>query len=139
MTDPWAPFLTAWFEIMDSDTPSRILGLISDDFTFSILFSADGTAVTDFSGGRAAMEHYLAQREKGTLTHHRIATARSEHEEFFLGEVRRAGAVEASFVAVGRVGATGKLERFLIGRSPGVRFESGDTHVQPGAVGRPTA
>lgn len=143
-----APFLSAWFEIMDSDTPSRILDLISEDFTFSILFSTDRpatgatTAATDFTGGRAAMEHYLAQREKGALTHHRLATAASADEEFFLGEVRRGGVPEASFVAVGRVSPAGKLDRFLIGRSPGVRFESpaaGGVDVQPGAVGRPTA
>ena len=136
MTDPSAPFLSAWFEIMDSDTPSRILDLISADFTFSILFSTGGDTATDFSGGRAAMEHYLAQREQGTLTHHRIATARSGPEEFFLGEVRRAGVVEADFVAVGRVVA-GKLSHFLIGRSPGVRFETGVPDVQPGAAGLP--
>lgn len=148
MAESHAPFLSAWFEIMDSDTPSRILDLISEDFTFSILFSTDGVAAgatapaTDFTGGRAAMEHYLAQREKGTLTHHRLATAASADEEFFLGEVRRGGAPEASFVAVGRVNAAGQLCRFLIGRSPGVRFESpavGGVDVQPGAAGRPTA
>ena len=35
------------FEILDSGEPTRILDLISDDFTFSILFSTDGAA-TDF-------------------------------------------------------------------------------------------
>ena len=119
-----APFLTKWFEIMDSDTPSRILDLIDDDFTFSILFSTDGRA-TDFAGGREAMEGYLAQREKGTLTHHPLAVSSSGNAEFYLGEVRRAGEVVANYVAAGQVGASGKLERLIIGRSPGVRFEGG--------------
>lgn len=156
MAESHAPFLSAWFEIMDSDTPSRILDLISEDFTFSILFSTGAdpagdaagdpagntTPATDFTGGRAAMEHYLDQREKGTLTHHQLATAASADEEFFLGEVRRGGVPAASFVAVGRVGPAGTLRHLLIGRSPGVRFESpavGGADVQPGAVGRPTA
>jgi hypothetical protein len=116
-----APFLTAWFEILDSDTPDRILDLISADFSFSILFSTDGQA-TDFAGGRPAMEGYLAQREKGTLTHHLITATSSGREELYLGEVRRAGTPVASFVAAGQINADGQLDRLLIGRSPAVRF-----------------
>ncbi|RSM37803.1 hypothetical protein DMA12_35590 [Amycolatopsis balhimycina DSM 5908] len=119
---------------MDSDTPSRILDLIDDDFTFSILFSTDGRA-TDFAGGREAMEGYLAQREKGTLTHHPLDVSSTGRAEFYLGEVRRAGEVVANYVAAGQVGPSGRLQRLIIGRSPGVRFEGG-ADVQPGAAGR---
>lgn len=119
-----APFLTKWFEIMDSDTPSRILDLIDDDFTFSILFSTDGRA-TDFAGGREAMEGYLAQREKGTLTHHPLEVSSAGRAEFYLGEVRRAGEVVANYVAAGQIGPSGLLQHLIIGRSPGVRFEGG--------------
>jgi len=129
-----APFLTKWFEIMDSDTPSRILDLIDDGFTFSILFST-GAGATDFAGGREAMEGYLAQREKNTLTHHPLATSSAGRDEFYLGEVGRAGEVVATFVAAGQVGPSGRLERLIIGRSPAVRFEGG-ADVQPGAAGR---
>jgi hypothetical protein len=119
-----APFLTAWFDIMDSDRPERILDLITEDFTFSILFSteAGGGGATDFAGGRPAMEHYLAQREKGVLTHHLVAASSSGRDELFLGEVRRGGVPVASFVAAGQLGASGKLARLLIGRSPAVLF-----------------
>lgn len=123
MTETTAPFLTAWFEIMDSDRPDRILDLISDDFSFSILFSTGGDAATDFSGGRPALEHYLRQREKNVLTHHLVAASSTGRDELYLGEVRRAGVPVASFVAAGQVSAAGRLERFLVGRSPGVRFE----------------
>ena len=117
-----APFLTAWFDIMDSDRPERILDLITDDFTFSILFSTGCDAATDFAGGRPAMEHYLAQREQGVLTHHLVAASTSGRSELFLGEVRRGGVPVASFVAAGQLGPSGKLERLLIGRSPAVQF-----------------
>ena len=117
-----APFLTAWFEILDSDQPSRILDLISADFSFSILFSTGGDAATDFHGGRDAMVHYLEQRERGTRTHHALATASIGEDEFYLGEVRRGGEPEASYVATGRLNASGRLCRLLIGRSSEVRF-----------------
>ncbi|MGR3932355.1 hypothetical protein [Streptomyces sp. BRA346] len=117
-----APFLTAWFEILDGDEPSRILDLISDDFALSILFSTGGGDATDFAGGRAALVGYLEQREKGTRTHHRLAATTVGRDEFFLGEVRRAGVPEASFVAAGRVNDDGRLQRLLIGRSSEIRF-----------------
>ena len=52
-TSAAAPFLTAWFGILDGDEPSRILDLISDDFSLSILFSTGDGNATDFAGGRA--------------------------------------------------------------------------------------
>ncbi len=131
-----APFLTAWFEILDGDEPTRILDLISDDFTFSILFSTDGGA-TDFSGGRPALVGYLEQREKGTRTHHLLAATTQGRQELFLGEVRRAGVPEATFVAGGELNDEGRLARLLIGRSPAVLFQTGGMDVQPGAAGLP--
>lgn len=130
-----APFLTAWFEIMDSDEPSRILDLISDDFTFAILFSTGGGGATDFAGGRPAMVGYLEQREKGTRTHHRLAATSTGSRELFLGEVRRGGEPEATFVAAGELNGDGRLARLIIGRSPAVLFGTGEIDVQPGAAG----
>ncbi|MGW6400622.1 hypothetical protein [Streptomyces sp. NPDC055134] len=118
-----APFLTAWFEILDTDTPDRILDLISDDFTLSILFSTGDGNATDFAGDRAALVGYLEQRERGTRTHHRLSATTLGQDELFLGEVRRDGVPEASFVAAGRVDAGGRLQRLLIGRSTQIRFE----------------
>lgn len=133
MSGTAAPFLTAWFDILDGDEPERILGLIADDFTFSILFSTGGDSATDFAGGRPALEHYLEQREKGVLTHHLVAASTSGRSELFLGEVRRAGVPVASFVAAGQLGASGRLERLLIGRSPAVRFDAPGQTAQAGA------
>lgn len=117
-----APFLTAWFEILDSDEPHRILDLISDDFSLSILFSTGDGNATDFAGDRALVG-YLQQRERGTRTHHRLSATTLGQDELFLGEVRRGEVPEASFVAAGRVNTDGRLERLLIGRSSQIRFE----------------
>ncbi|MFA3837759.1 hypothetical protein [Streptomyces aureus] len=118
-----APFLTAWFEILDSDEPHRILDLISDDFSLSILFSTGDGNATDFAGDRAALVGYLQQRERGTRTHHRLSATTLGQDELFLGEVWRGEVPEASFVAAGRVNTDGRLERLLIGRSSQIRFE----------------
>ena len=130
MSEPVAPFLSAWFEIMDSDTPHRILDLISDDFRFAILFSTGDDAATDFSGGRPALEGYLRQRERGTRTHHRLSASVADPDEFFLGEVRRGGQFEATFTAVGRVDPKGRLSQLLIARSPGVSFPDLDGQTE---------
>ncbi|MBK3562388.1 hypothetical protein [Streptomyces sp. MBT62] len=117
-----APFLTTWFGILDSVVADRILDLISDDFSFSILFSTGGDAGTDFHGGRAEMEGYLAQREVGTRTHHMLTGSVVGRDELYLGEVRRAGVPEATFVASARLDDAGRVRHLLIGRSPAVLF-----------------
>ena len=117
-----APFLSRYFAILDGDSPSDILDLIGDDFRMSILFSTGPDAAQDFSGDRDAMVGYLEQRERGTRTHHMLSASVQGQDELYLGEVRRGGEFEASFVAAGRIGPTGRLERLLISRSPGVRF-----------------
>jgi hypothetical protein len=117
-----APFLTEWFAILDSADADRILDLISDDFSFSILFSTGGDGATDFHGGRAEMEGYLAQREVGVRTHHLLTASAVDPDELFLGEVRRSGVPEATFVATARLDDTGRVRRLFIGRSPTVLF-----------------
>ncbi|MGW0651197.1 hypothetical protein ACWD4T_20705 [Streptomyces umbrinus] len=119
---PGASFLTTWFAILDSEDADRILDLISDDFSFSILFSTGGDGATDFHGDRAEMEGYLAQREVGVRTHHLLSASTVGQDELFLGEVRRHGELEATFVASARLTDAGRVRRLLIGRSPSVLF-----------------
>ena len=63
------PFLEAWFAIMDSDAPERVLDRISDDFVMSILFSRGESEAAEFVGDRAGLVAYLEQREKSVLVH----------------------------------------------------------------------
>lgn len=119
------PLLHAWFAIMDSTTPERVLDLITDDFQLSILFST-GDYAAEFAGDRAGLEVYLEQREVSTLTHHLLQGSRVDDTELVLGETRRAGAFEASFNASAQLAAGGtKVRRLLICRSPLVRFTAG--------------
>jgi len=71
------PFLEAWFEIMDSDTPERVLDLITDDFVMSFQFSQGEGLSAEFVGDHAGLEAYLEQREKSRdYTARRLRTAR---------------------------------------------------------------
>lgn len=116
------PLLHAWFEIMDSATPERVLDMITDDFRLSILFST-GDKAAEFEGDRAGLEVYLAQREVSVLTHHVLSGAAVDHTELVLGETRRGGAFEASFNASAQLTDDDRLvRRLLICRSPAVRF-----------------
>ena len=57
------PLLQAWFEIMDSTTPERVLDMITDDFRLSILFST-GDKAAEFEGDRAGPRGLPRNREK---------------------------------------------------------------------------
>ncbi|WP_018332283.1 hypothetical protein [Actinomycetospora chiangmaiensis] len=113
-----APFLRRWFASLDGESPDDILGMIAPDFRFSIVFGTGGGAAQDFAGGRDAMVGYLAQREKGALTHHVLSASTVDADELVLGQARRGGAFESTFVAAARLAADGRVTDLMIGRSP---------------------
>ncbi len=117
------PFLERWFEIMDSDEPERVLGLITDDFVMSVQFSQGGGQSAEFVGDRAGLERYLDQREKSVLVHHVANGARVGDVELVLGQTTRDGDFEASFNASAMIdSASDKCRRLLICRTPEVEF-----------------
>ena len=116
--------LVRWFATIDSDEPSRILDLVAPDFRFSIVFGTGGGAARDFSGGRTEMEGYLAQRERGVLTHHVLSQAVVGRDELVLGQARRAGEFESTFVASARLDADGRVAALMIGRTPEMDIET---------------
>jgi hypothetical protein len=87
-----------------------------------VVFSTGPGNTADFSGDRAALVRYLEQREVNTRTHHILAASTVGSDELVLGEVRRGGTFEASFVAAARVETDGRASRLLIGRSPAAQF-----------------
>ena len=117
------PFLQAWFEVMDSDTPERVLDRITDDFVMSVQFSKGEGQSAEFVGDRAGLVAYLEQREKSVLVHHVTHSATVDGVELVLGRTTRDGDFEASFNASAMIDAsTGRCQRLLIGRTPEVRF-----------------
>jgi hypothetical protein len=117
------PFLHRWFEIMDSDSPERVLDLVADDFAMSVQFSTGGGQAAEFVGDREALVGYLAQREKSVLVHHITEGATAGDVELVLGRTTRDGSFEASFNASALVDTTsGTCRRLLICRTPELEF-----------------
>jgi ketosteroid isomerase-like protein len=117
------PFLQAWFAIMDSDDPERVLDLITDDFVMSVQYSKGEGLSAEFVGDRAGLVAYLEQREKSVFVHHLTHGARVDGVELVLGRTTRDGAFEATFNASAMIdGAPGRCRRLLIGRTPQVEF-----------------
>lgn len=120
------PFLQEWFAIMDSDTPDKVLELISDDFVMSVQFSKGSGQAAEFVGDRAGLVTYLDQREKSVLVHHVTRGARVGDVELVLGRTTRDGAFEASFNASALLDpSSGTCRRLLICRTPEVEFPVG--------------
>lgn len=115
------PLLDRWFEVMDSDTPERVLEMITDDFRMSVLFSKGSGSSAEFAGDRAGLETYLGQREKSTLVHRLLAGSTVGTTEMVVGMTTRDGAFEASFNASAQLVA-GRVRRLLICRTPEVDF-----------------
>jgi len=117
------PFLERWFALMDSDTPERVLELVTDDFTMSVQFSKGEGAAAEFTGDHAGLVAYLQQREKSVLVHHVTHGARVGDVELVLGQTTRGGSFEASFNASALLDAgTDRCRRLLICRTPEVEF-----------------
>jgi len=117
------PFLQAWFEVMDSDRPERVLDRITDDFEMSIQFSTGAGQSAEFLGDRAGLVAYLEQREKSVLVHAVTHGARVGDVELVLGRTTRDGVFEASFNASALLDpATDRCRRLLIGRTPRLEF-----------------
>lgn len=119
-----APFLTRWFATLDGGSPDDVLDMIAPEFRFSIVFGTGGASARDFAGGRGAMEDYLRRREKGVLTHHVLSASTVGADELVLGQARRGGEFESTFVAAARLDATGRVAGLMIGRSPEFDIEA---------------
>jgi hypothetical protein len=110
-------------EVIDGPDPGRCRELLAADLRFSIVFSDGNGTAQDFAGGRRAFDHYLAQRGAPTWTHHLLAESAGEAVEIAFGETRQDGAPLATFVAAARLDADGRIDRYIVGRSPAVLFE----------------
>jgi hypothetical protein len=65
----------------------------------------------------------MAQRGTPAWTHHVLAESTDGAIETAYGQTRQGGRVVATFVAAARVDGAGRIDRYIVGRSPGVVFD----------------
>jgi len=111
------------YALLDGPEPERSLDLLAADLRFSIVFSHGPGDAREFSGGRAEFDGYMAQRGAPTWTHHVLAQSSDGNLEIAFGETRQDGAPLATFVAAARLDEKGRIDRYFVGRSPGVLFQ----------------
>ena len=110
------------YALIDGPDAAQFSRLLAEDLRFSVLFSTEPGLATDFSGGREEFDDYMAQRGTPAWTHHVLAESREGQIETVLGETRQGGRTIATFVAAARLDAAGRIDRYLVGRSPAAPF-----------------
>jgi hypothetical protein len=115
--------LRRFYELLDGPDAQRSLQMLAANLRFSILFSNGPGEAQDFAGGRSEFDGYMAQRGAPEWTHHVVAESEHDGVELVLGETRVDGAPLAAFVAAVRLDRDGRIDRYIVGRSPAVLFD----------------
>jgi hypothetical protein len=115
--------LRRFYALIDGPDAAGYGELLSGDLRFSVLFSTGPGAATDFAGGRPEFDAYMAQRGTPEWTHHVIAESTDGAVETVRGQTRQDGRTVATFIAAVRVDGDGRIDRYLVGRSPAVVFD----------------
>jgi hypothetical protein len=117
-------FFERYFAALDGPDPRSALEFVSENLRFAALFSTNASSHNrQFLGGREELAAYIEQRGNPGWRHHIIGAAVDGDVELAWGETRYAdGSLAATFVGAARLDADGKLERYITGRTPAIRF-----------------
>jgi hypothetical protein len=122
MSEP--AFFERYFAALDGPDPYSALELVSDDLEFVILF-ATGTdsRCGQFVGGVEELRAFTAAGDTRGWSHHLLASSRLGDVELVLGETRTDdGEMLGTFLCAAELDGEGRMRRYLVGRSPAVRF-----------------
>jgi hypothetical protein len=119
-----AEFFARYFEALDGEEPLSALEMVAEDAEFSILWAADeDRGASQFLGGREELEKFTEAGDTAGWGHRILASARIGDTELVLGETRTDdGEFIGSFVTAVQLDSEGRMVRYLVGRSPGIRF-----------------
>lgn len=111
----------AFFAGMDSSEPRQVVDWMAPDFEFMVLFSTGGgEPITEFGGGLAEWDGYLAARPTENRPWHELQLLTSRGDTAMVLGVTRAphGDPAAIFTAVFTYDAEGRIRRYFAGRTP---------------------
>lgn len=125
MTDEQG-FFHRFFAGLDGEDPEIAMALVADDMEFSILWAPDQeTRCRQFIGGPTELRGFTAAGDRSGWAHYILHVSRKGSTELALGETRwDDGRHIGTFIAAAELDADGRMRRYLVGRSPAVRFNS---------------
>jgi hypothetical protein len=129
-------FFPRFFAALDGDTPESAMALVADDLEFAILWAPDrGTRSRQFLGGPVELKAFTLAGDMEGWAHHIIHVCRSGSTEVALGETRWAdGRHIGTFICAAELDSDDRMRRYLVGRSPALRFSADMTLGQSAII-----
>jgi hypothetical protein len=117
-------FFRRFFAALDGPDPESSMALVSDGLEFAILWASDdGSRSRQFVGGPSELRGFTAAGDMDGWAHHVLQFSREGSTEVALGETRwEDGRHIGTFVCAAELDAEGRMCRYLVGRSPALRF-----------------
>ena len=116
-------FFERFFAALDGDDPGSAFELVADDLEFAILWAPDAERSRQFVGGLDELRGFTFAGDMDGWSHHITHSARDGSTEFALGETRwDDGRYIGTFLCAAELDEAGRMRRYLVGRSPAIRF-----------------
>jgi hypothetical protein len=120
-------FFHRFFEALDGDDAEAAMAFVADELEFTILWAPDAErrSPRQFVGGPDELRSFTAAGDRTGWAHHILHVSREGSTEVALGETRwDDGRYIGTFIAAAELDADGRMRRYLVGRSPALRFDS---------------
>jgi ketosteroid isomerase-like protein len=119
-------FFERYFQALDGPDPHSSLALVADNVEFAIEWAnGEDRKATQIRGGKAELRAFVDAGDRDAWAHHVTWSATDGDTEFALGETRwEDGRFIGTFLAVAHLDADGRMDRYLVGRSPAISFPS---------------
>ena len=117
-------FFGRFFAALDGAEPESAMELVSDSLEFAILWAPDSERHSrQFLGGPAELRSFTLAGDMEGWAHHILHWSREGSSELALGETRwEDGRHIGTFVCAAELDEHGRMRRYLVGRSPALRF-----------------
>jgi len=120
-------FFERFFEALDGEDAESAMAFVADELEFAILWAPDAErrSPRQFIGGPDELRSFTAAGDRSGWAHHVLHVSRQGSTEIALGETRwEDGRHIGTFVAAAELDGDGRMRRYLVGRSPALRFDS---------------